>query len=240
MPSPHFDFKQFRVCHDRCAMKVGTDGVLLGAWAEVEGCRHLLDIGTGSGLIALMAAQRTAGAAGEKAQIVGIETDEAAALQAAENAGASPFAENICIVNAALQEHMAGKPYDCILSNPPFFEEDLLPPDAARAAARNASSLPFATLIEHARRLLSVDGSLQVIVPTKACTRFIGLCAMNGLALKRRTDVCTTSRKQPKRTLLHFVRDPYPELPISNTFTLCNADGSRSETYKELTKDFYL
>ncbi len=237
MPSPYFDFKQFRVCHDRCAMKVGTDGVLLGAWAEVEGCRHLLDIGTGSGLIALMAAQRTAG---NEVRIAGIEIDKAAARQAAENAAASPFAESIGIANEALQEHEPGEPYDCLLSNPPFFEEDLLPPDAARAAARNAATLPFSTLIEHAERLMSEEGCFQVIIPTTACTRFIGLCAIKGLALKRRTDVHTTPRKQPKRTLLHFVRDPYPKLPKHDALILCNADGSRSEAYEKLTRDFYL
>ncbi len=239
MSSPYFDFKQFRICHDRCAMKVGTDGVLLGAWAEVEGCRRILDIGTGSGLIALMAAQRTA-ASGEEVRIVGIEIDEAAAGQAAENAAASPFAENISIVSGALQEHEPEEPYDCLLSNPPFFEEDLLPPDAARATARNAATLPFCTLIEHAKRLMNKNGCLQVIIPTAACTRFIGLCAGEGLALKRRTDVRTTPKKQPKRTLLHFVHDPYPELPQHDTLMLCKADGSRSDAYKKLTEDFYL
>ncbi len=234
MSTPHFDFKRFRICHDRCAMKVGTDGVLLGAWADVASARRLLDIGTGSGLIALMAAQRA------QAQVIGIEIDAAAAGQARENAAASPFAHRVEIITTALQDFAPDAPFDCILSNPPFFEEDLLPPDAARAAARNAAALPFPVLAAHAARLLSPDGSFQIIVPATAAERFQGICAMNGFALKRRTDVLTSSRKPPKRSLLHFVRDPWTEHPERTALVLTAPDGTRSEDYQALTHDFYL
>ncbi len=234
MSAPYFDFQRFRVWHDRCAMKVGTDGVLLGAWAEVEGRSRILDIGTGTGLIALMAAQRS------EAAITGIEIDADAALQATDNVAASPFSSRITILREALQEHQAAVPYDCILSNPPFFEEELLPPDAARAAARNASTLPFATLVCHAARLLSTEGSLQVIVPANAVARFTAICAENAFALARRTDVLTKAGKDSKRSLLHFVRDPYPLLPVCDVLPLLAPDGSRSAEYAALTRDFYL
>ena len=115
----YFDFKQFRVYHDRCAMKVGTDGVLLGAWAPTNQATRILDIGAGSGLISLMLAQRS------KATIVGVELDEAAALQARENVEQSRFASRIEIVNADILHYTSEAKFDLIVSNPPFFNDAL-------------------------------------------------------------------------------------------------------------------
>lgn len=111
----YFEFKKFRIYHDRCAMKVGTDGVLLGSWAKVDTSQRILDIGCGSGVVALMAAQRS-----ESAQVVGVELDAQAAKQAAENCSASPFAHRLCVICADIADYNDENKFDCILSNPPF------------------------------------------------------------------------------------------------------------------------
>lgn len=231
---PYFDFKQFRICHDRCTMKVGTDGVLLGAWAEVAGARRILDIGTGSGLIALMAAQRS------RAAVTGVELHSPSALQAAENAAASPFSKRVSIVCTDIRDFSPPALFDCILSNPPFYEETLLPPDPDRACARHTQSLSFEQLIVHACRLLSAGGLFQVVIPHPARTRFVGLCALHGLSLLRATEVVTGPRKQPKRILLRFVHDLTPTHPLTDRLVLTGPDGKRSPQYAELTRDFYL
>ena len=143
-----FEFKQFKIYHDRCAMKVGTDGVLLGAWADVSKSNRILDIGCGSGLISIMAAQRS------QAYVYGVEIEREAALQAKENAVRSPWASRISIVCEDISNFQDSKGFDTILVNPPFFEEDLLPPDAARASARHTVGLSFATLLQQVSRLL--------------------------------------------------------------------------------------
>ena len=132
MSNNYFSFKQFTVRHDRCAMKVGTDGVLLGAWTNFDTCQSVLDVGTGSGLIALMAAQRN-----NSAEITAIEIDSEAAQQAKENAENSPFKERVSVFNVSLQEFAAKRHemFDAIVSNPPFFTKSLLPPDTKRTDA---------------------------------------------------------------------------------------------------------
>lgn len=230
-----FRFKRFAVADDRCAMKVGTDGVLLGAWAEAEGGGCVLDVGTGSGLVALMLAQRYA-----KAAITALEIDAEAAAQARENVLASPFAHQIKVVTADFLHYAADVHFDAIVSNPPFFEEDLLPPDAARAHARHtAAGLNFETLVEHSAALLRQEGSLQVIIPKTAQTRFHDLCNRHNLTLMRATDVRTVARKAPKRVLLHFVKEDAAELPRRDEIVLM-VDGQRSAAYAELCRDFYL
>lgn len=215
-------------------MKVGTDGVLLGAWAKVDGVRNVLDVGTGCGLVALMLAQRF-----PATKITALEIDEQAAKQAAENVQGSPFAQQVCIVTQNFMD-FRDKLFDAIVSNPPFFDEDLLPPDTARANARHtAAGLTFDSLVEHSAELLCQGGSLQVIVPKKAQTRFHALCCCHHLTLVRATDVRTVERKAPKRVLLHFVKGISSELPIRNEIILM-ANGQRSEAYAELCRDFYL
>ena len=161
-----FQFKQFTIRHDRCAMKVGTDGVLLGAWANAKGKQRILDIGTGSGLIALMLAQRT------DAMITGIEIDPASATQAQENAAASPWADRLQIVATDIAGYTSYQAFDLIVSNPPFFNEMLLPPGAARSQARHTQALTFEALLFHVQRLLSPEGSFCAILPATALTHF--------------------------------------------------------------------
>ena len=160
MSNDIFRFKQFSVRHDRCAMKVGTDGVLLGAWGSVEG-KRILDIGTGTGLIALMAAQRN-----PEADVLGIDIDELAVAQARGNVAESPFNRRIeCILQDVLTFESEA-PFDAILCNPPFFTEDTLPDNRSRALARNNKCLPFPQLIKKVAVLLAENGTFSLIVPS--------------------------------------------------------------------------
>lgn len=229
-----FRFKQFSIEDDQCAHSVGTDGVLLGAWAQVEGRHRILDIGTGSGLIALMAAQRE-----PHARVVGIEIDPAAAQQARKNVERSPFVKRVDIKEEDVKIFHTEEEFDCILCNPPFFTEDTQSPDANRARARHATLLRFPELISSACRMLSPDGEFHVILPASEEVSFVNQCFINGLKLTRCCQVRTVSRKSPKRVLLSFAQEgniatKHEELVLQNT------DGSRSESYSDLTKDFYL
>lgn len=227
-----FQFKNFRVYHDRCAMKVGTDGVLLGAWSPISKSKHVLDIGCGSGLISLMVAQRS------QAIIVGVEIDDDAASQAVENVALSPWASRINIVKSDICQFISSAPFDTILVNPPFYEEDLLPPDAARARARHASELTFAALLRQVNRLLTSDGHLYVIIPTTARESFLTEAIACDFFLNQQTIVITRPQKSAKRLLCSF---SHIATPLSeDTLLLMDRNGKRSHQYEELTKDFYI
>lgn len=232
MSNDIFRFKQFSVRHDRCAMKVGTDGVLLGAWGSVEG-KRILDIGTGTGLIALMAAQRN-----PEADVLGIDIDESAVAQASENVAESPFSRQIeCILQDVLTFESEA-PFDAILCNPPFFTEDTLPDNRSRTLARNNKCLPFPQLIKKVAVLLAENGTFSLIIPSGLAQEIVGLCMENGLHLVRRCQIHTTARKPPRRTLLEFSRQN--RSCEMQTLCLVADDGTRSQQYQELTKDFYL
>ncbi|WP_298030809.1 methyltransferase domain-containing protein [uncultured Alistipes sp.] len=208
-----FRFKQFVIRQERCPMKVGTDGVLLGAWAGVRPSDvRMLDIGTGTGLIALMLAQRTEGicdsAAGEGelpggVRVTGVDVEDVA--QARENADASPWGGRVAFVQCPVQEFAPPQRFDLIVSNPPFFVDSLICPDAGRTTARHAVRLPFVELRDAVVRLLADGGRFAVILPTDEAARFIGVCRGH-LLLIRRTDVRTTPRHPVKRVLMEFVR----------------------------------
>lgn len=230
----HFDFKQFRICHDRCAMKVGTDGVLLGAWAPIDGAQRILDIGTGSGLVALMLAQRS------NARIIGVELDFDAASQACENALASPFASRIEIVNSDILEYKSEELFDAIVSNPPFFKNALECPELGRSRARHTSSLPLDSLVDVAYALLKEEGSFSVVLPSDVAQEFMGICITKHFTPVRITSVRTVPRKAPKRMLMSFKKGVHTTPLLRDELSLANSDGLRSEQYQELTKDFYL
>ena len=237
MSNSYFQFKQFTIHHERCAMKVGTDGVLLGAWApfgDLPLGARLLDIGTGSGLIALMLAQRY-----PQAQVLGIDIDAGAVEQARENVAASPFAKRVTIACQALQElQVEEAAFDAIACNPPFFEESLLPPDAGRTTARHTTTLPFAALALHAARFLRPDGRFAVVLPTTAFDAFHLQCFSQGLSLEVRCDVKTTAHKEPKRTLACFRKSA--DVSRRNEELVLTENGVRSAAYAALTRDFYL
>ena len=235
MSQPYFQFRRFTVRHDAASMPVGTDGVLLGAWASIEEASHILDIGTGSGLIALMAAQRA-----PHAIVEAIDVDEPSVMQAQYNAQASPFAQRILISKADVRSFASinGK-FDHILSNPPFFVNDVLPPNERRRMARNASSLPAESLLDAAVRLLSEDGRLSVVLPSSSQMMFVSLGLERELYLTRCLRVRTVMRKPPKRVLLEFARQR-PCETLCEEMILQQADGTRSPEYDRLTQDFYL
>ena len=220
-------------------MKVGTDGVLLGAWTR--GGNRILDIGTGTGLVALMMAQRFT-----EAHVCGVEIDADAALQAQENVAASEFATRVQIEPVSLQTFVDGfgggdtnSQFDSIVSNPPFFERSLTNPDQNRTLARHTSTLTYAELFDAVRRLLASEGEFSAIIPDDCLSHFVAEGCLAGLFLTRRCAVKTVPRKQPKRYLLAFAKCMPQDLEDKEV-VLMNADGSRSEWYKELTRDFYL
>lgn len=230
--SEGFQFKHFYVKHDRCAMKVGTDGVLLGVLAEGSE-KNILDIGTGSALCSLMMAQRF-----PDARITGIEVDEDACEQAKQNVSQSPFRDRITIMHTSLQDFCNDcELFDSIICNPPFFEESLQCPDSQRNAARHTTSLPYSVLISKCKQLLGDKGTLTIILPTSAVGRIEEECALNGLFIVKQLHIKTTERKQPKRTLLYIKQHPEPMVTLSKILT---ENGERSAWYADITKDFYL
>lgn len=237
-----FQFKQFAINDDRCAMKVGTDGVLLGAWADVAHASRVLDVGAGCGLISLMLAQRF-----PQIHVTALELDSDAAIQAQENGAESPFAMQVDVVEGdfadfALQDYgRTFEAFDAIVSNPPFFEEDLLPPDGARANARHtAVGLNFENLVAGSARLLCDGGTLSVIIPKDAQLRFHAICNRHGFSLLRATDVRTVIRKAPKRVMLHFVKSRSATAEVLRDEIVLMQDGKRSAAYADLCRDFYL
>lgn len=234
MSNSYFEFKQFVICHDKCAMKVGTDGVLLGAWTEVEsGVRRLLDIGTGSGLIAIMLAQKCG------AEIVGIDIDSDAAKQAQSNADISPWKERIQVFQADVRSFAPKNSFDLIVCNPPFFTESLLCPDRKRNEARHNDSLPFDVLIHKVSEWLSNNGLFNVILPAKNLDMFIQCAWESDLNLYRKCLVSSKPDLAPKRILLSFRKGPAP-YPASESLVVRNVDGTYTDEYKRLTKDYYL
>ena len=220
-------------------MKVGTDGVLLGAWARVEHCRHILDMGTGTGLVALMAAQRS------DAHIVAIDLDADAVAQATENVAASPWANRIQILEADARELvnsqfsiLNSQFFDALLCNPPFFENSLKCPDSARTMARHTDTLSFDELARSAARLLTPDGELSVVIPYDRAHDMTVSCACHGLFATRQTIVVPVEGGKPKRILMAFSRSG----AAHSVETLCMQDAQRHYTpaYIHLVEDFYL
>lgn len=245
MATDYFKFKQFTVWHGQCAMKVGTDGVLLGAWAPVEGARRILDVGTGSGVIALQMAQRA-----PEARIVAVEIDPEAARQAAANVAASPWADRIEVVCTDFAQLTAEEPFDLIVSNPPYFVNSLQNPDAQRAKARHSDSLPYDLLLERAAELLAPSGRFALIFPVEPLADVMGAATRHGLALDRLTRVFTKPR-QCKRLLCAFMHKPQAEqlpqhtaeqLPAHQEEQIIIQDeqGHYTEDYRQLTAPFYL
>lgn len=231
-----FTFKQFHIDHSKCAMKVGTDGTLIGAWASMPytECR-ILDIGTGTGLIAIMAAQRA-----PKAQIIGIDIDSDCIEQARENVAASPWSERIDIIHSPLQEFSSSKDLDIIISNPPYFVDSLLSPDEKRATARHTTSLSFSDLCDGIERLLAENGTFALILPPAEAERFLSV-ARGRLFLKRRCDVWSTPESGIKRVMMELQKQPPEELPTIEKLIIEDSGPMRySAEYRELTRDFYL
>lgn len=219
-------------------MKVGTDGVLLGAWVTIDpSARRMLDIGTGTGVIALMLAQRA-----PEAQITGIDIGEV--TQARENGAASPWGDRLTFEQCAVQQFAALTPYDLIVSNPPFYDATLPSPDAGRTLARHTVSLSFEALCAAAERLLAPEGRFAVVIPCSEAGRLLR-AAGGRLAPIRRTEVRTTPRHAAKRTLLelaHTSSHLAARGPMTvDTLTVgTGVHEEYTEAYRQLTGDFYL
>ena len=234
--SPPFRFKQFEIHQDRCAMKVGTDGVLLGAWPAIDGISRVLDIGTGSGVIALMLAQRAS-----KALIHGVEIDGDAKEQADENARRSPWTERIQIHGGAIQDFTIGEGevFDLIVSNPPFFSGGTLSENHSRNAVRHTVKLPSGELLRSVRRLLSTQGKFCVILPYIEGLRFVELASSYNLYCTRMTEVLPKPGKPIARLLLQFENDAMPLMKDRLTIQGHDPD-SWTDEYRMLTGAFYL
>jgi len=232
-----FSFKKFSIEQDRCAMKVGTDGVLLGAWTPLENNPFsILDIGTGTGIIALMLAQRS-----HAEQIDALEIDEDAYEQATDNFENSPWNDRLFCFHAGLDEFVEEPEdeYDIIVSNPPFFSEDYKSDNSQRDLARFQDAMPFEDLIEAAALLLSENGIFSVILPFKEEEKFLALAKDHELFPLKITRVKGTPTSEIKRSLLAFSRNENSEFPIDKLI-IETARHQYTPEYIELTKDFYL
>lgn len=232
-----FTFKQFKIEQSRCAMKVGTDGVLLGAWTPIENNPNsILDIGTGTGLIALMLAQRSFAE-----QIDTLEIDEEAYEQAVDNFENSPWSDRLFCFHAGLDEFVEEPEdeYDLIVSNPPFYTEDYYSNNEQRDLARFANAMPFEDLIEAAAMFLSEKGIFAVIIPFKEEEKFIALADECELYPIKITRVKGTPITEIKRSLLAFSRNGKDNFPIDELI-IETARHQYTAEYISLTKDFYL
>lgn len=224
-------------------MKVGTDGVLIGAWAPLPEARRILDIGAGSGLLALMAAQRN-----PAARIDAVEMEPEAAAQAQENAARSPWKERIALHCATIQDFTAARKradapaggYDFIISNPPFFEETLKPAQGARAAARHTDTLPFAELMRCAASLMTDEGAFALIYPAAARNSVETAAALSRLYGSDLCEVSTLAGKPAKRHMAVYRKKIPTYIFRKDTISIYDAPGEYSPQYKALTRDFYL
>lgn len=231
MPKNLFMFRQFSICQEKCAMKVGTDGVLLGAWAEGRAGK-ILDIGTGSGLVALMLAQRS------KAAIVGLDIDEGATLQAKENFDKSPWSSRLKSICGDVNHFYPDILFDEIVSNPPFYKYSPLTSNKLRDQARQTFSLSTEKLILSVIRLLKVDGIFEVVLPYSSLQNFVFKCWENNLFMFRQTVVQTKENKVPKRVLLTFCKEKKKE--EKNKLVLLDKNGQRTGAYMAMTGEYYL
>ena len=234
-----FRFKRFEVVNERSAMKVNTDGVLLGASMTIlPSDRNLLDIGTGTGTIALMAAQRHSDAL----CIHAIDIDEASALEAGANFRNSPWPENLQAFHASLDEYEATSVlpnYDLIFSNPPYFEDSLNAPEQRRNNARHTSTgLSYREILDFAAARLSDVGRVALVLPAETEQPLCRHARMNGLHLSMITRIKTVPRKEPSRIVAEFSR-VRPDSAVERTLVIQN-EGKYTEEYLSLMRDFYL
>ena len=229
-----FRFKQFDVLNDRTAMKVGTDGVLLGAWCAVDGAHRVLDVGTGCGVIALMIAQRNS-----RACITGIDIDHDAVEEAAINFANSPWSDRLTAHDCDFNElqEQAGR-YDLIVSNPPYFIDSMLAASESRTMARHNQTLNYQQLIEKASRLLIDGGSLAFISPTEAESLVVEAATFASLPVRRVTRVMAKAGAPPKRLLWLLSRQEMAH--ATDSLTIADGNGHYTDEYVALTQAFYL
>ncbi len=235
MANNYFQFKQFTIHQEKSAMKVGTDGVLLGAWADCQKAAQILDIGTGTGLIAIMLAQRS------DAIIDAVELENNAACEAELNASACKWKNRIIVCNKSIQQFAAitNKKYDLIVSNPPYFTQSQKTNNEARNFARHNDSLSVSDLFNAVDKLLAENGSFSLIIPTEALPLFLENAKSIGLTCYKKLWIWPTPEIKPKRILLSFSKQNI-NLKEHNLIIETTGRHRYSSEYKNLTKDFYL
>ena len=235
MANSWFQFQQFRVQQDRCAMKISTDAVLLGTLAYGHSPKQILDIGTGTGVIALMLAQRF-----PEAQVTALEIDPEAATQADQNFKESPFAERLKLIPTAFQDFSADTSFDLIVSNPPYFPDHLKSSDPKRNLALHTDSLSFETLLNHTSNLLAHAGQFWVILPPRQMGDFCKLAEEVLLFPNPKIQIQDTAYKPVHREIVSFSK--IKGLPSIPTWVCClkNEDGSYTDDYQQLIAGFLL
>lgn len=228
-----FRFKQFSVLNDKTAMKVGTDGVLLGAWCDVYNTKRVLDVGTGSGVISLMIAQRN-----NNAVVLGIDIDNDSVCEARINFNNSPWRNRLSAQVADYNEFSAGYTFDLIVSNPPFFTNGVLPPDSSRKQARHNTSLTFTQLISHSAELLTPTGILAFIAPAESIDEIRRAVVIEKLHIRRLAHVIPVEGASPKRIMIEISH--VDVATVFDTIIIQLANREYSPEYVNLTRDFYL
>ena len=234
MPNDYFRFKQFTIWQDRCAMKVSTDGVLLGAWTECANASRILDIGTGTGILALIAAQRN-----PTALIDAVEIDEASAEQAGENVAASPWPDRVTVFHADVRRWDRDARYDLIVCNPPFYKGHQASSDARTALAKHEMSLDLAALMQAVVGLCTDQGRACMIIPIDRLEELIILAAAHGFSLSRKCLVLYLSNKTAKRVLVELTRKFNGQEEISE-LVIEQTPGEFSPEYRALLSDLVL
>ena len=232
MSNSWFRFKQFTIEQGDCSMKVGTDGVLLGAWFPIGPGMKVLDIGTGTGIVALMAAQRGAD------WVTAVEIDRDASEQARQNAEASPWKDRIDVICADIAGFNSEFRFDRIVCNPPYFRDSLRSPDSGRNTARHNDSLSFEVLAARVSGLLADKGLFCLVLPFDSVGTFARCAAVEGLGMCLRTDVVTAPGKTPKRSLVAFSK--CDRMHDADVLQMYDSDGNETPGYLNLVRDFYL
>lgn len=233
MSNPYFQFKKFTIWHDKCAMKVGTDSVLLGAWAPFIG-NTALDVGCGTGILSIMLAGRS------ELDIHALDIDADAVSQTLENAAATPWKDRITAETADFCKWKDERVFDTILSNPPFYESQTLPPEKARMKARNTQSLSYGDLICQVARRLSPKGLFSMVLPASEERTLRGLAVEYGLHPVKSLKVTTVEGKVPKRLLITFTPESISLQEEQRCLCIHDASGAFTDEYKRLVGDYYL
>jgi len=236
MANSYFHFKRFTVRQEKAAFPVTTDSVLLGAWADFKGDRKIIDTGTGTGLLALMAAQRS------EAQITAVEPDLLSFEEAQTNVGSSPWASRISLFNVTVQDYVpeAGILFDTVITNPPFFRSSLLNPDLRKAKARHDLSLKPEELLTAADRLLAREGKLQLVLPLTEGMLFMKTAESYGFYCRRILRVRANPSSAVRRVLMTLGRGPADTTEDSELAIEKGTRHDYSDEYTGLTKEFYL
>lgn len=234
MANTWFRFKQFTIRQDRSAFKVGTDGVLLGAWADVAGVQTVLDVGTGAGLLALMIAQRS------EAAVTAIDVDLPSLDQARENTAMSPWKNRITLLHSSLQDFMPGQRFDLVLTNPPFFQDSKQPDNRGRQISRHNTMLSLEDLVNKISGLMLDEGKFCLILPVEESRIFERIGAESGFHLHRLLRVRPTPNHSEKRRLMEYRLYPAEKVHDDELIIERGARHDYTERYRELTGDFYL